>query len=90
LKTLSDFRSAMISNVTNVLQGKAHSGAFLPACIIHGLTQGEPFNNPSWVIPDKSNITLESVIYKFINDIDDDLYHVDNVEWPHNTGCNKE
>jgi hypothetical protein len=87
---IEQYRDYFIGNLTELVNAKKNRAAFSPACAIHGLTQGSPFNSPNWVVPDKSQNTVNDIIFKFLNDELDETnyFQVDTVRWPDNTGCN--
>lgn len=85
------YRNYFVGNVTKIVKGKPRRAGYFPACIIHGLSQGIPFNSPNWQVPQNSGNTVSKIMNDFITDNyvnDSYILYSDNVSWPFNTGCN--
>ncbi|CAD8159567.1 unnamed protein product [Paramecium pentaurelia] len=82
---------AMRKQIINLINDRKladpKTGAFGVSCLEHCFTQKSIFYTPNWAIPNGSQWTIANSLGQWVQNLELNNMHVDNVYWPENNGC---
>ena len=85
---IEEYRKATVNAFYEMEAAKKQLSLWAPSCVQHGFSSSDSLTSDNYRVPSKSGVTLAEAMKEFLENPAGNKWHMDEVPWPFNYGCN--